>query len=1146
MYLAARPRIFHRRDTLLSLFWPDLDDTHARWAFAQALRFLRKELAGPSSEVLVSRGAEEIAVNTSALWCDAAAFREHVDAGQYGEALDLYRDDLLNGFFAEAGADFDEWLARERNQLRASAAKAARAFAELREQQQDFTTAVAAARRAVDLSEVDERVLRELLELLDRLGDRAGATHAYDVFARRLAAEYDAEPAAETKLVINRIRARVTAPAGNGHARVLGISDARAAAPQIIESPTIFSPLPSALTDVNDWRVERELGRGGMATVYLARDIKHDRQVALKMLRPEVAASVGSERFLREIQITARLAHPHILPLIDSGTAAGALYLVTPYAPGESLRERLRREQQLPVDEALRITREVASALDYAHRQGVVHRDVKPENILLQDGQALVADFGIALILSAAGGKVANGDGLSPGTLSYMSPEQVAGDQDLDLRTDVYSLGAVLYEMLVGLPPHTSLDRQDLIEKVLTEPVRPVRVLRKSVGPHVDAVLQKALAKLPADRFGSAAAFARELDDPGLGVVSDNPRRTTASLRRRGTWLIAAGLVGSLALGFYGAGMLRQWQSRSSERTAVRRLTIVLPDTAPIAFVEPGMDATHHALAIAPDASMIAYVAAAGNTTMLYTRRLDDSGVRPLIGTEGAYSPFFSPDGRWIAYFANAHLFKVAVDGGRPVRLTELAEPYEGVWLPNGRILVNTNGGALAVVSEQGGAVVPTPVRAERANGPAGPPQLAGYLGTRWVTAQFRREVSFLMLGDTVRRFALTDRGELQPRESAVPPSREPNLTDIVYGLGPLVVAGSHLLYAQSGGDGVVMAVPFDTARMRATGKALPLLDNVRIDNNSPHFVAANDGTLAYIAGRNDMLTYLVLRDRGGRIDTVPVPRSDLGWVSLSRDGRRVLAARYRPGLEAQWVVMDLVRGTITELPDSIRLAIWSPNSRSLLATKILAGKLVTLRLSAVTGQVQDTVLRRGAVFSVDTSETVFAVRGRGGPDAWIVWRDSTVHRAARVSTRLGATLFPRGSSLASLSPSGRWFALTALSNGQWEVFVAPTSNPDERIQITRNGGEEPLWSANENEIVYRSRTSWYAVSVSFNDGIQFSQPRLLFDGPYHNVPGYSHALMPDGHRHLLLLGPSEQTARRIEVVLGWGSALRRLAPRDR
>ncbi|MEO7503341.1 MAG: protein kinase [Gemmatimonadaceae bacterium] len=276
----------------------------------------------------------------------------------------------------------------------------------------------------------------------------------------------------------------------------------------------IVSRLFETLAD--RYRIEREIGSGGMATVYLARDLKHDRDVALKVFRPELAAVLGAERFLNEIKISARLDHPHILTLIDSGAADGLLYYVMPFVRGESLRDRLKREGQLGLDEALDITKQITSALDYAHRQGVVHRDIKPENILIHEGEAVLTDFGIAMAVQEAGGSRLTQTGLSLGTPQYMSPEQATGDRTLDSRSDVYSMGAVLYEMLAGEPPHTGANMQAVIAKLMTERPTRLRVIRDTVPEEVDAAVAKALSKLPVDRYANAGDFARALATPGV------------------------------------------------------------------------------------------------------------------------------------------------------------------------------------------------------------------------------------------------------------------------------------------------------------------------------------------------------------------------------------------------------------------------------------------------------------------------------------------------------------------------------------------------------------------------------------------------------------------------------------------------------
>ncbi|MEQ1691038.1 MAG: serine/threonine-protein kinase, partial [Gemmatimonas sp.] len=291
----------------------------------------------------------------------------------------------------------------------------------------------------------------------------------------------------------------------------------------------VIDRLTAALSD--RYRLDRELGQGGMATVYLAHDIKHDREVAIKVLHPDLGAALGGERFLTEIRTTARLQHPHILPLLDSGDADGLLYYVMPLVTGETLRARLERERLLPIDDAVRIAREVASALDYAHRHSVIHRDIKPENILLHDGSALVADFGIALAVQTAGGQRMTQTGLSLGTPQYMSPEQAMGERTIDARSDLYALGAVTYEMLVGDPPFTGSTVQAIVAKVLTERPSSPTAVRDTIPRHIEASVLKALAKLPADRFATAAEFAHALQhaEATAALTSAQPSATRAA-----------------------------------------------------------------------------------------------------------------------------------------------------------------------------------------------------------------------------------------------------------------------------------------------------------------------------------------------------------------------------------------------------------------------------------------------------------------------------------------------------------------------------------------------------------------------------------------------------------------------------------------
>ena len=341
-------------------------------------------------------------------------------------------------------------------------------------------------------------------------------------------------------------------------------------APEVAVAEHI-GPLTSALPD--RYAVERELGGGGMATVFLAQDLEHERRVAVKVLRPDLAATLGADRFLREIKLTARLNHPHILPLLDSGNAEGVLYYVMPFAEGDSLRDRITREKQLPIEDALQIAREVADALGYSHSHGVIHRDIKPENILLVGGHAVVADFGIARAVDAAGGPRLTATGLAVGTPTYMSPEQASGEQQLDARSDIYSLGCVLYEMLAGAPPFVGPTPHAVLARKAVESVPSLRVVRETVSAELEAVIEKALAKVPVDRFATAREFADALARPGATAPPTSPPARTARLLRTSRRValsgVAAVVIGGAVL------VLRPGREPSGSSSAVYERTAI-------------------------------------------------------------------------------------------------------------------------------------------------------------------------------------------------------------------------------------------------------------------------------------------------------------------------------------------------------------------------------------------------------------------------------------------------------------------------------------------------------------------------------------------------------------------------------------------
>jgi serine/threonine-protein kinase len=585
----------------------------------------------------------------------------------------------------------------------------------------------------------------------------------------------------------------------------------------------ILDRLTAALVD--RYRIERELGAGGMATVYLAEDLKHDRKVALKVLRPELSAILGGERFLNEITVTANLQHPNILPLYDSGEADTFLYYVMPYVEGDTLRDKLDRDKQLGVDETVKIAESIASALQYAHERGVVHRDIKPENILLQSGQALVADFGIALAVSQAGGTRLTETGLSLGTPHYMSPEQATGDRDVDARSDIYSLGAVVYEMLVGDPPHSGSNLQAIIAKIIADDPSPVTRSRKTVPANVEAAIGRALAKVPADRFASAAEFAQAIANPNFTAPTTTRASAAVGDARRGSppWLTAA--LGFLLVVVIGSS-LWGWL-RPTPRT-VLRLGLAFPEE------EMLQRARTKRFALSPDGSRLVYVgpptqaaAAAG----LWIRRFDELHARPLPGTEGARAPVFSPDGQHIAFVtAEPGDLKVMPAEGGPLQTagTDSVNPWGVDWGPDGMLYVSVANGRLMRMRPGGGPMevvsVPDTTRGESEHEwPHILPSGKGALVQIWHGSTADAEIGVLDL----------ETGEMR--------SRMPGVVAQYHSSG-------YMIYTTY--DGSLIALPFDERRLEVTGPPTVVEEGVAVDSYAgvAQFDISDNGHIVWFA----------------------------------------------------------------------------------------------------------------------------------------------------------------------------------------------------------------------------------------------------------------------------------------------------------
>lgn len=479
--LAAAGQNGLRRDKLIAGLWSESPAENARHALEQLLYSVRRQFppGGPFE------GVDPLRLDPEIIESDVQEFESALRRGAPGEAVALYRGPFLDGFFLGDGG-FEEWAEGERRRLAGGYAEALHRLAREAGAERHHTEAIAWWSRLASLDPLSERSALGLARALAQAGDPASALRQAHAYAEHIREELGVAPTPEHAAFVQRIRA---------------------APPETGSSPGG----PRGLGD--RYRIERELRRGPVTTVYLARDLRHNRRVAIKVLRPELKGSVEAGRFLREISIVASLYHPHILQLYDSGLAeapepTSGLYYVMPYVDGESLRERLARDVQLSVEVSVRIATQVAGALAYAHERGIVHRDVKPENIMVDGDHPLLADFGIARALESAGGERLSQSGVVLGTPAYMSPEQALGEVAIDGRSDVYSLGCVLYEMLAGQPPFTGRTPSSILARHLADPVPPLRTVCPGISEELERKILQALEKAPVKRFQSATAFA--------------------------------------------------------------------------------------------------------------------------------------------------------------------------------------------------------------------------------------------------------------------------------------------------------------------------------------------------------------------------------------------------------------------------------------------------------------------------------------------------------------------------------------------------------------------------------------------------------------------------------------------------------------
>lgn len=875
------------------------------------------------------------------------------------------------------------------------------------------------------------------------------------------------------------------------------------------------SPLARALA--GRYTILRELGRGGMATVYLAEDVRHSRKVAIKVLHAELTAILGAERFLKEITLTASLQHPHILPLFDSGSADDQLFYVMPYVDGETLRGRLERERQLPIADAVRIAAESASALDYAHHRGIVHRDVKPENILLQDGHALVADFGIALALQQASSSRMTQAGLSLGTPEYMSPEQAIGEPNIDARSDIYSLGAVTYEMLAGTPPFTGPAAQAIIAKVITEEPNPLSSVRKRVPPYIEAAVRTALEKVPADRFATAAEFSSALTTPiaysANGVTwTGQPRRSRSA--------IVAYVVAAVAViaALWGWGRVALTTARGLRANATSWLTtIAISDsTLPVGPI-----------AISPTGSRLIFAARGRNGSQLWMRDANTLEPHPIFGTDSARFPTISPDGRRVAFVANRSIRIVSLAGGQVSTLadsTQMLAPFAPIqWSDNDHLLASSGSGIVGV-PVQGGAWKPL-TSIDRG------------------TEVFHTDPNPLPDGAVVFIVVPRNYGDDAHFSVAVSDPKTGKHHIIMPGLGVRYVDPGFLLVVRP--DSSLVAVPFDGQTARVTGPAVTLARAVSVESSAlPQFAVSAAGQLVYATGGVDTrFLSLVHVTRDGSTSVIDSTwRGGARNVAASADGQRAAVAVDVGTQEIQ--VRDLRTGGLSQISMPGYVANYPAFTADgshlfLVAGGAEGGGIYEAMLGSTAPPVmilRDTTLQLSDPAPSSDGRTLYYVKGSGGRS------DIYAHSldASNVADRAIVSAPARQTSPRP-SPDGRWLAYASNESGRREIYVRSTDpTRADRWPVSLSGGTSPRWSRDGHELLYFGSDSLISATVSTTGDFSVRERHALFSTSRFTQQEGGFAVLP-GTEGFLMLARRDKTAatpRKLVFVNSWQSLM--------